>query len=114
MKKLKKDDNLLDYIPERNPDIIWRTLENKHVQIDVENKGFFFWITQKLLKKPRYSKIELEEIGSFIWQTVDGKKTVLEISKEIKDEFGDKAEPILNRMVAYLKVLYSHSLISYK
>lgn len=113
MKKLNRKDNLLEYKPERNPDIVWRKLENKHIELDLVNKGFFHFLAQKLLKKPRISKIELEEIGSFIWESMDGQKTVQDLSEELEKNFGEKARPTLGRLVSYLKVLYSNDFIRY-
>lgn len=114
MSKINKKDNLLDYRPIRNPEIQWRKLPNKHIEIDLVNKGFFHVMTQKLMKKPKVSKIELEEIGSFIWQAMDGKKTVYELSEELEKEFGETVQPTLNRLVEYLKVLYSNHFIQYQ
>lgn len=114
MKKINKKDNLLDYKPLKNPNIQWRTLPNKHIQLDLVNKGFFHFLTQKLMKKPKVSKIELEEIGSFIWMNIDGKKTVYELSEEMDKVFGEKVQPTLNRLTEYLKVLYSNDFILYQ
>lgn len=109
-----KKDNLMEYIPVKNPKINWKILENDKVEIELVNRGFFKWITQKFFKKPRISKIALEEIGSFIWLEIDGNKTVLELSKSIESKFGKKAEPIIDRMVKYLRILFTHRFIYYK
>lgn len=113
MKRLNKKDNLLEYKPERNPDIVWRKLENGHIELELVNKGFFHFLAQKLLKKPRISRIEMEEIGSFIWESMDGQKTVQDLSEELEEKFKEKARPTLGRLVSYLKVLYSNALIRY-
>lgn len=69
----RKSLNYLDLIPVRNKNISYST-ENGIVKLYIKNKGFFHYITQKLCKKPTVSTIELEEIGSCIWQSIDEKK----------------------------------------
>lgn len=113
MWKWKAKDNYLEYIPIKNPKIEWKVLQNGHIQIVKEHKGIFFWITQKLMKKPKISYIEMEEFGSFIWQTIDGKKTVFMISEEVHKKFGKKAEPLVTRLAKYLNILYEHRFILY-
>ena len=66
---------------------------------------------QKLLKKPKISYIHLDEMGSFIWPMLDGEKTVLEIGKAVEIEFGDKANPLYERLVKYFEILKSYNFI---
>ena len=60
----------------------WDVSEDGIVEITVENTGFYNTIAQKIFKKPRYSFIKLDEYGSFVWQKIDGKKSIYEIGKE--------------------------------
>ena len=60
---------------------------------------------QITLKKPRYSMIELEQMGSYVWQEMDGQKTVYELACMERERFGDKAEPAFERLSSYLKIL---------
>lgn len=78
---------------------------------------FFFLVrqreqVQKLLNKPRISQVHLEEFGSFIWMEIDGKKTLISISEEVHKEFGEKAEPLLPRLVQYFRILENNSFIT--
>ena len=65
MKKENKK-NYLDNIPKHNKK--WQLNDKDMVEITVENKGFFNTLAQKIYKKPRYSFIELDTFGSFVWQ----------------------------------------------
>ena len=113
MKKQSKETsaNYLDFIPEHNDKFKWDIDEEGKVTIFVENKGFFNKIFQALLKKPKASQIHLDEMGNFIWPLIDGKKTIYDISVYVKEEFGDKAEPLYNRLIQYMYNLESYEFI---
>ena len=78
---MKEKKNYIDNIPKIN-DMKWDVSEDGIVEITVENTGFYNTIAQKIFKKPRYSFIKLDEYGSFVWQQIDGKKSIYEIGKE--------------------------------
>ena len=113
MKKQSKETsaNYLDFIPEHNDKFKWDIDEEGKVTIFVENKGFFNKIFQALLKKPKVSQMHLDEMGNFIWPLIDGKKTIYDISVYVKEEFGDKAEPLYNRLIQYMYNLESYEFI---
>lgn len=103
--------NYLDYIPEHNDAYRWETDEDGKVTIFVENKGFFNKALQLIMKKPKISQIHLDDMGNFIWLLIDGKKSIYDISVLVKEEFGEKAEPLYNRLVQYVYNLESYDFI---
>ena len=109
MKKEKK--NYLDFLFKKNSEIQFEENDKGIITLFVENKGFFNSIMQKFLKKPRISQIHLEEFGSFIWKEINGKQTVLQISEKVHEQFGEKAEPLLPRLVQYFKILENNGFI---
>ena len=116
MKKQSKEAsaNYLDFIPEYSDKFKWEIDEEGKVTIFVENKGFFNKIFQTLLKKPKVSQIHLDEMGNFIWPLIDGKRSIYDISVFVKEEFGDKAEPLYNRLVQYMYNLEGYEFIIIK
>lgn len=104
--------NYLEYVPAHKPEIKYEISEDKKVTLLQENTGLFNWIAQKLFKKPRVSQIHLDEMGNFIWPLIDGKRNLIEISELVHEEFGDKAEPLYNRLVQYVKTLEAYGFIS--
>ena len=78
MSKKKKElqINYLDLIPERSAQLRWHTDIRGRMVLEIENKGAFNTIAQKLFGKPRYTKIHLDDNGTFIWPLIDGEKTV--------------------------------------
>ena len=110
----KKKDNYLDYIP--RPNTLFECNKNKDgkIEIKMHNKGVFNKIAQVLFKKPKYSYIEQDEFGSFVWEQMDGKKTIYEIGTLVKERFGDKAEPLYERLSQYIKILHNNHFIVYE
>ena len=113
MKKNKKtvSGNYLDYIPIYNEKYKSEINESGEVTIFIENTGLFNRIAQKLLKKPKTTQIHLDEMGSFIWPLIDGKRSILDISVLVHEEFGEKAEPLYNRLVQYIRNLEAYEFI---
>ncbi|MBR6572570.1 MAG: PqqD family protein [Clostridia bacterium] len=110
MKKQKTTTNYMVLKPSRNPQLKWSE-ENGAVTLELENKGIMNRIFQFLLRKPKISYIHLEEIGSFVWPLLDGEKTIEELGVLVKENFGEKAEPIYERLIQYFKILESHKFI---
>lgn len=113
-KKHNKLKNYLDFIPVRNVQYSWEKDEQGNIIIFVENKGLFNRIAQTLFKKPKVSQIHLEEMGNFIWPLINGERSVFEIAELVHGEFGDKAEPLYNRLVSYMQTLESYGFIQMK
>lgn len=111
-KKAPTGENYLDYVPCHNPEIKYEIDGEHKVTIFQENKGMFNFIAQKLFKKPRISQIHLDEMGDFIWPLMDGERNLIEIAELVKAEFGEKAEPLYNRLVQYVRTLETYGFIA--
>lgn len=105
-------ENYLDKVPAFSEKHSWRQEKDGMVTILMENTGFFNRIFQKLLKKPKVSQIHLDEMGSFILPLVDGKRSVYDISVLVKEQFGDKAEPLYERLVKFMQVLEENGFVN--
>lgn len=106
-------ENYLDFIPVPAKGLKYEVVDGK-VTIFQENTGVFHWIAQKLWKKPRVSQIHLDDMGNFIWPHINGQNSIQDIAVLIKNEFGEKAEPLYNRVVQYFKTLASYGFIEYQ
>ena len=116
MRKNKKEvisKNYLEKIPARPDEITWDVDENGIVTLHIVNKGFMKKLTQIFLKKPKISNIHLDEMGSFIWPIMDGEKDILEIGREVEAYFGEKANPLYERLAKYFQILDSYSFIKW-
>lgn len=104
----------LGKIPVISEKLSFRQDKKRLVTIDIENKGFFSKIAQRLFHKPKISHIHLDEMGSFIWLSIDGEKTVKEISLALEEEFGDRTKPLFERTSRYFGSLYEYGFIKWK
>lgn len=111
--KKKNSENYLEKKPVR-ANIQWDTDENGNITLHVENKGAMNKIAQVIFKKPKISYIHLDEMGNFIWPLLDGEKDITEIGKEVKEHFGDKAEPLYERLAKYIQTLESYRFVEFK
>lgn len=65
------------------------------------------------MKQPYY-KINLDEIGSFFWLNCNGKRTVKEIAELHKNNFGEKVEPLYERIAHFIASLEKNRLLTLK
>jgi hypothetical protein len=102
------DEEYLELIPKRicedelNDGIVTVLYFKKPTFIE---KLFF----RKTLNKPY--KIDLDEIGSFIWGKINASLNVEEIVKLAKAHFEEKIEPAEDRVVQFMKQMHSTKLI---
>jgi len=102
--------NLLDIIPVHN--IKWE--QNSKGQVILfkpkfKNPLFVKYILPRM-KKPYY-KITLDDIGSFFWENCNGSYTVKKIAELQKEKFGDKVEPLYDRIATFLQTLERNGFI---
>ena len=107
----KKKENYLDFIPVVNGQNTWDRGEDGVVTIHMVNRGFYNTLAQKLFHTPRVSHIKLDEYGSFLWMRIDGVKTVGQLALELKEAYGEKAEPLYDRLVKYMQFLRNNRFI---
>ncbi len=105
--------NYLEKCPVISESISWTLGDDGLVTINIENKGIFNRMAQKLLKKPKTSYVHLDEFGSYIWQLIDGKRNILEIGELFLEKFGDEAQPLYERLAKYFHILDSYSFIKW-
>ena len=104
----------LDELPEFDKtalETLRQPLEDGVVTIHMVNRGFYNTLAQKLFHTPRVSHIKLDEYGSFLWTRIDGVKTVGQLALELKEAYGEKAEPLYDRLVKYMQILRNNRFI---
>lgn len=106
-------ENYLERIPKRPDKFSYTVSEEGIVTLMIENKGAFNKIAQKLFKKPKISYVHLDEMGSFIWPVLDGKKNITEIGKLVEEKFGEAAHPLYERLAKYFQILDSYGFVEW-
>lgn len=110
--KNKAQENFLEKIPSYKQGITWSQSDDGLVTLEMQNKGVANKIAQLLLKKPKVSYIHLEEFGSFVWLSIDSERDIIAIGELVRERFGDKAEPLYERLAQYVKTLQFNGFIS--
>lgn len=112
-KKKISNQNYMDFIVIKNPEIEYEINEKGIVTVMIEWTGFYHRIAQRFFKRPKVSEIKLDTYGSFVWQTINNKKTVHQISVELESQF-PKMEKPLSRLIKFLEIMKDHHLIEIK
>ena len=107
-------ENYLDKIPLKNDKLGWSKSDDGKITLEIENKGFFNRLAQKLFKKPKISYIHLDDMGSFVWPFIDGENDIKAIGKLVDEHFGEAAHPLYERLTKYFSILASYGFVSFK
>jgi hypothetical protein len=65
-----------------------------------------------MLNSP-FVKTKFDEFGSQVWLEINGKNKVLDISTNLKLKFGEKIEPVEERLTRFLTQLYNYKFVSF-
>ncbi len=105
-------DNFLDYIPVRK--IEWQQDEKGRVYLIKEKTR------NKLLKKiidffgkSRFFRIHLDRIGSCAWLLTDGKRSIYDIHREMKAEFGEELHQSEQRLCFFFAMLQKNKFLDF-
>jgi hypothetical protein len=64
------------------------------------------------MKYPYY-KIHLDEIGTAVWNAIDGKRTAYDIGEMLNEKLGDKIEPVYERLGFFLAKMKNEKFIEW-
>ena len=103
--------NYLDFVPVKNPQLPWQEDEGAIVTVEVTHRGLAAKVAQIAFNRPKVSHIHMDAFGSFIWKQIDGKHTIYDIAMLVQEQFGEKAEPLYDRLLAYFRTLQGHGFV---
>ncbi|MBN1155256.1 PqqD family protein [candidate division KSB1 bacterium] len=118
MSKAKKQEdrsqiNLLDVVPVK---LVDSETDGNGLTVLLKPKFKNNYIKKYLvprMKHPNY-KINLDEFGSYVWYLCDGTRNVFKIAESLREKFGDKIEPVHERLGFFIRQLEQNKLIRYK
>jgi hypothetical protein len=61
---------------------------------------WLLWL-QALLSRPVF-RVKLDEVGSFLWLQMDGKRTVAEVCALLEAHFGERVAPVQERALTFV------------
>jgi len=64
--------------------------------------------------KSKYLRVKLDELGSSVWEAIDGKKDVSRIVDELSEKFGERIQPAEDRITKFFTQLLNSNFINFK
>lgn len=64
-------------------------------------------------KKSKYVIVNLDEFASVTWLLINGSNKVTEIADKMVEKYGDKIQPVNDRITQFLTQLYHNGFISF-
>jgi len=112
-KKSNPDINFLELTPVRNYE---HEIENNGLISVFVPKFDIKWLDRILsgIIKSRFFKAKLDEFGTETWLEIDGVKSVQMISNQLSKKFGEKINPVDERLTKFLAELYKYNFITFK
>jgi len=112
-KKIDTTINYLELTPVRNYDHV---VEDSGLISVLVPKFDIKWIDKIMSKiiKSRFFKAKLDEFGTETWLEMDGTKSVQTVSEHLQKKFGDKINPVNERLTKFLSELYKNNFITFK
>ncbi|QAT43856.1 PqqD family peptide modification chaperone [Aminipila luticellarii] len=99
-----KQDNFLDVIFRVSNKLLYEVSEEGIVTILIKQDHMIQRFFRKLrVKIPEYRRITMDDFGSYAFLQIDGHKTVREIGEALEAEFGDKVQPLYERLSLFLR-----------
>jgi len=112
-KKIDTTINYLELTPVRNYDHV---IEDSGLISVLVPKFDIKWLDKIMsnIIKSRFFKAKLDEFGTETWLEMDGTKSVQTVSEHLQKKFGDKINPVNERLTKFLSELYKYNFITFK
>lgn len=89
-------------------------IKDNLVTVFMKHRGFFARIAQKFFKKPKISRIKLDENGSYVFLNIDGMKTLKELKRDISKDKPEILGMDSERFYKFINTLYNNHFIRIK
>lgn len=112
-KKKETEHNYLELTPIRMKE----SEEREDGQFDILVPKFKSNIAKKIFEprmKSPYFKANLDEFGTEAWKLIDGDKNVQVIGEQLLNKYGEKIEPVYDRLTEFLTNLHRYEFITFK
>lgn len=99
--------------PVRNVD--WETDDATGFAVLIKPKfpaAILRWIRPLLIRGENF-RIKLDDVGTQIWQNCDGNQTLEEISEKLVGHFGERIQPVEERLGMFVSQLMRSGFISF-
>ena len=105
----QKPNNLLDLVLERLVECERGEDGHAVLLIPKYRSGLLAKYLQPRLKRP-YHRIHLDAFGTYVWDSMDGVKTVEAVAAGLKEAHGEEVEPVFERVGLFMNTLLRNRL----
>ncbi|MEM1509416.1 MAG: PqqD family protein [Thermofilaceae archaeon] len=102
---------LLKCKPIRNPSVSWEKKDEDEVVVKVKLPESKPGLLSGFVKDPTEKKYALDKVGSYVWEQLDGEKTVEEVVELLTQRFKFHRREAQTSLLAYLQILAQRGLI---
>lgn len=108
-----KGPNLLDLVPRRTKD--FKELDDGRVEVLIPRfgGGRTAWLLGRLSRSGPI-RLRLDDVGTAVWRLCDGRRSVHDIGLSLRDQFGDRIEPVYERLAAFIKQMKKAGLVDWR
>ncbi|MFD3155443.1 PqqD family protein [Haloimpatiens sp. FM7330] len=109
-------ENLLEYVPVKsNPYIHAKEDDDSNITLVIKRESKLDKFLLKIFRKAhRELYVHLDDIGSYAWKNIDGKKTVYELAEDFRKDYNVPEIEAMNRMGKFIKILKNNKFIQVK
>ncbi|WP_100065161.1 PqqD family peptide modification chaperone [Miniphocaeibacter massiliensis] len=100
---METNEDVLNIVYNKNDSIIYETDENGIVTIlEIQNHKIQRFFRKIGFKIPEYRKTELDEYSSYVFLLIDGVNSIEKIGELLENHFGEKIQPLYERLLLFL------------
>ena len=110
---MMQSQNLFDLVPERVAIEVSRPEGKARFEFPrfKSGPGRFFG---SIFRASESIKVNLDEMGTAVWDMVDGRRSVSTIAEAINGRFGERAQPTGLRLAALFRIMERNRIIRFK
>lgn len=109
-KKAPRYENLLDVVFKISDNLEYRIDKTGYVVVVEKQRHKLQEFCRKLkMRIPEERTITMDEFGSFVFQQIDGRKTVRQIGEILEAQYGDRVKPLYERLSLFMEMLEQRS-----
>jgi hypothetical protein len=107
-----KEENFLDIVPVKLH--LDYKKQDGNIHLVFTHDGFIQKFLRWMTKKKKISTLELNGLGTVVWENIDGKNTIYEIINILLKEEEDSYESMQERVFRFIRLLKNKKYIDFK
>ncbi len=109
---MKKEQNFLEMVPKISEKLTL-TKKDDLITISFKRTSFLDKFFNFLFKKSATVYIELDDIGTKVFELIDGNRNIGEICQLLEQDLGEKVSPVVQRTTQFMASLRRNGFIQF-